>query len=143
MSADTITLPREQVVEVAAWLLAFEELFGEVEEIAPCSLGGEQLDLVWEFGNRLAGKALIELEDEEYDRHPVNVDLWARARELAAGMAKRVAAKEAAGEDTYPFTYYSSPLTAQGLRKVADKLALEAELTRSQGTISPKVAQHA
>jgi hypothetical protein len=57
--------------------------------------------------------------------------------------ARGVEAADVDGRDFYPFTYYGSPLTAKGLRRVIDKLALEAELTRSQGTISPKVPEHA
>lgn len=144
MVADNITLPREDVFEAAAWLFAFNELLEICEGITPSVLGGKWGEAAFGLVPALAGGDLPE-DDEGFESHPVLVELFARARELAAGMARQ-AAEAATGEiegHSYPFTVYGDPWTQKGLRHLSEKLDAAAKETRIQGVIEPRTAEHA
>jgi hypothetical protein len=145
MAADNITLPREDVFEAAAWLLAFTELFETAEEETPSVLGDGWGPPAFGLATALAGGDLPE-GDEEFESHPILVEVFAKARELAAGMVRCVISEtevEATADRRYPFTFYGDPWTLKGLGKLAARLEAEAEQTRIQGVIHPRTAEHA
>lgn len=142
MATDTITLPREDAFEAAAWLFAFTELLEEVEEEPPSFLGDEWGPAAFGLVRALSGGDLPE-GDDEFESHPGLVELFARARQLAAAVARHVEASSEVEGDRYPFTFYGDPFTKKGLGNIAAGLEAAAEQTRVQGVIHPRTPQPA
>lgn len=137
MAADSITVPRAAVFEAAAWLLAFTELFEEIEEETPSSFGDEWGQVAMGLAHRLArGDGFSNLDDDGFDSHPVLVELHARAREFAASTLARVAERGNEG----PLAFHGDTYTAEGLRGVAARLTMLAERTRAERVIHPWVS---
>jgi hypothetical protein len=143
MAADTITIPREQVFEAAAWLFAFEELFEAVEEECPSSFRSDDDDwykTVFTLVEALAGTDVAALDDDAFERQPVLVELYARARDIAARMVRNIQWER--GDDG-PLAFRGDPFTAHGLRELSKRLQVDAISTRAQGVIHPPTEQHA